>query len=269
MTTEHQRITGRTRLFAVIGDPVEQVQAPTMMNPLFARLGIDAVLVPVHATPAGLASVVRGLQSSGNVDGLLVTVPHKRAALDLADEVSAAAALSDGTNAMRRTPDGRWLADNFDGEGFVRGLRSAGHEPEGRHVWLLGAGGAGSAIAVSLLSAGAEVTVTDRDEHRVHTLVERLSPHFPGRLHSAAGPVAADLAVNATPLGMRPEDPLPFEPALLPDSTVVVDIVMKPRRTALLRTAETRGLRVHYGAAMLAQQLDLYVDFFSLGRRLA
>ena len=267
MTMEHQRITGSTRLFAVIGDPVEQVQAPTMMNPLFARLGIDAVLVPLHATPGGLAAVVRGLQSSGNVDGLLLTVPHKRAVLDLADEVSAAAALSNGANAMRRTPDGRWRADNFDGEGFVRGLRAAGHEPGGQHVWLVGAGGAGSAIAVSLLSAGAEVTITDRDEHRVCMLAERLSPRFPGRLHSAAGPVTADLAVNATPLGMHPEDPLPFDPLLLPSSTVVVDIVMKPRHTALLRTAEEHGLTVHHGAAMLAHQLDLYVDFFGLGRR--
>lgn len=103
----------------------------------------------------------------------------------------------------------------------------------------------------------------------MRTLAERLSPHFTGRLHSAAGPVAADLAVNATPLGMRPEDPLPFDPALLPSSTVVVDIVMKPRRTALLRTAEKHGLKVHHGAAMLAHQLDLYLDFFELGRRLS
>ncbi|GFH38215.1 shikimate dehydrogenase [Streptomyces pacificus] len=252
-------------MFAVIGDPVEQVQAPSMMNALFARHGIDAVLVPAHATPARLATVVRGLQSTGNVDGLLVTVPHKRAALDLADVVAPAAALSNGANAMRRAPDGRWEAGNFDGEGFVRGLRAAGHEPAGRHVWLVGAGGAGSAIAVSLLSAGAELTITDLDGHRAHTLTERLSPHFRGRLHRAAGPVAADLAVNATPLGMRPEDPLPFDPALLPRSTVVVDIVMKPRRTALLRTAERHGLLVHYGAAMLAHQLELYLDFFGLG----
>jgi shikimate dehydrogenase len=268
MATGHQLITGTTRLFAVIGDPVAQVQAPSMMNPLFARLGVDAVLVPVHAAPERLAAVVRGLQNTGNVDGLLVTVPHKRKILELADEVSPRAALGDGANAMRRTPAGRWQADNFDGEGFVRGLRAAGHEPRGSHVWLVGAGGAGSAIAVSLLSAGAEVTVTDRDGHRVRALAERLSPRFPGRLRSAAGPVAADFAVNATPLGMRPGDPLPFDPALLPGGTVVVDIVMKPRRTALLRRAEEHGLAVHHGAAMLAHQLDLYVDFFGLGGRL-
>lgn len=82
----------------------------------------------------------------------------------MADEVSPTAALSNGANAMRRAPDGRWQADDFDGEGFVRGLRAAGHEPAGRHVWLVGAGGAGSAIAVSLLSAGAELTITDREE---------------------------------------------------------------------------------------------------------
>ncbi|WP_406153129.1 hypothetical protein OG217_05445 [Streptomyces sp. NBC_01023] len=150
MTTQHQLITGSTRLFGVIGDPVEQVPAPSMMNSLFARLGIDAVLVPVHVRPARLAAVVRGLQSTENVDGLLITVPHKRAVWDW--PTSPTAALSDGANAMRCARDDRWLADNFDGEGFVRGLHAAGHEPQGRHVWLVGAGGAGSAIAVSLLS---------------------------------------------------------------------------------------------------------------------
>ncbi|MET9673054.1 shikimate dehydrogenase [Streptomyces sp. NPDC006482] len=259
-------ITGTTRLFAVLGDPVAQVQAPTMLNPLFARLGTDAVLVPVHATPERLADVVRGLQRIENLDGLLVTVPHKAALLSFADEIAPAAELSGSTNALRRIDGGRWEAANFDGEGFVRGLRAAGHDPAGRHVCLAGAGGAGCSIAVALLAAGAELTVWDRDAERVRTLVDRLGARWPGRVTGTTAPVAADIAVNATPMGLRPDDPLPFDPAGLRAGTVVADIVMKPRRTALLKAAEERGLPVHYGAPMLAEQLALYREFFRLDR---
>ncbi|MGW7056809.1 shikimate dehydrogenase family protein [Streptomyces sp. NPDC054887] len=264
MSATGPAVSGTTRLFAVVGDPVAQVQAPAMLNPLFARLGADAVLVPVHVSPQDLADVVRGLGRVRNFDGLLITVPHKAACLAFADDVSPAAALSGSTNAMRRTPEGRWQAENFDGAGFVRGLRAAGHEPRGRRVSLAGAGGAGCAIAVALLGAGAHVTVWDRERDRVERLVQRLAGYGDGRIAGATAPVAADIAVNATPMGLRPGDPLPFDPATLATGTVVADIVMKPRRTALLAAAEARGLAVHYGAPMLAEQLRLYREFFHL-----
>ncbi|WP_138895090.1 shikimate dehydrogenase family protein [Streptomyces chryseus] len=260
-------ISGTTRLFAVIGDPVAQVQAPAMLNPLFTRLGADAVLVPVHARPDDLADVVRGLKRVRNLDGLLITVPHKAACLAFADDISPAAALSGSTNAMRRTPEGRWQAENFDGAGFVRGLRVAGHDPRGRRVSLAGAGGAGCAIAVALVGAGAHVTVWDTEQDRVERLVRRLAGYGSGRIAGARAPVPADIAVNATPMGLRPQDPLAFDPAALDPGTVVADIIMKPRRTALIEAAEARGLRVHYGAPMLAQQLDLYREFFRLDER--
>ncbi|MEU3463313.1 shikimate dehydrogenase [Streptomyces sp. NPDC006733] len=265
-STGNPRITGTTRLFAVIGDPVAQVQAPSMVNPLFVELGADAVLVPVHARPENLRQVVTGLQRTENVDGLLITVPHKAAALRFADLVSPAAELSGGTNAIRRAADGAWHADNFDGEGFVRGLLAAGHNPYRKRIALAGAGGAGRAIAVALLLAGAELAVWDRDLARVKALVAQLAEHWPGRVTGSARPTleAADIAVNATPMGLNPADPLPFDPARLPDGAVVADIIMKPRVTPLLRAAEARGLRTQYGAPMLAQQLALYREFFGL-----
>lgn len=258
-------VSGTTRLYAVLGDPVSQVQAPAMLNPLFARLGTDAILVPVHVRPGDLDATVPGLQRVRNLDGLLVTVPHKADCLRFADEISPAARLSGSANALRRGPGGRWYADNFDGVGFVRGLLAAGHRPQTATVCLAGAGGAGSAIAVALLLAGARVTVWDTDTARVHRLVDRLAATWPGRVHAADGPVDADIAVNATPLGLRPDDPLPFAPERLRPGTLVADIVMKPRRTALLAAAEACGLPVHPGAPMLAEQLALYREFFALG----
>ncbi|MPY33710.1 shikimate dehydrogenase [Streptomyces adustus] len=262
-------ITGRTRLFAVLGDPVGQVRAPELLNPVFAELGLDAALVPVHAPAAHLGEVVRGLQRAGNVDGLLVTVPHKAAVLAFADVLSPAVRLAGAANVLRRGQDGRWYAENFDGAGFVAGLLHAGRAPAGRSVTLVGAGGAGSAIAAALVLAGvARLDIVDLDPARVRALVDRLSAHAPGVVRHSPLESArdADIVVNATPLGLREDDPLPFDPARLGPNTLVADIIMTPPETRLLRTAAALGLPVHPGAPMLLRQLDLYREFFGLRR---
>ncbi|PVD02970.1 shikimate dehydrogenase [Streptomyces sp. CS014] len=238
-----------------------------MLNPLFARLGVDAVLVPVHATPERLAEVVRGLQAIGNLDGLLITVPHKIKARAFADDLSPSVEISGSTNAMRREPDGRWFAENFDGTGFVEGLRSQGRSPHRKRVSLVGAGGAGGAIAAAVLQAGAEhLSVCDHDGRRLDALVSRLAQRWPGRVTGTATPEleAVDIAVNATALGLRADDPLPFAPAALPRGTVVADVIMKPRETPLLRVAAALGHHPHHGSHMLTQQLGLYQEFFRL-----
>ncbi|MEU5418571.1 shikimate dehydrogenase [Streptomyces sp. NPDC020667] len=258
-------VSGATRLYAVLGDPVAQVKAPGLLNPLLSESGLDAVVVPVHVRARDLAEVVEGLKRIGNLDGLLVTVPHKAALCGLADGLGPAAALIGTANAMRREPDGRWYAENFDGLGFVQGLQAAGHTVRDRHVALVGAGGAGSAIATALLMAdAARVSVHDTDRAQLDALLLRLGSRRPDGIR-ALGPgdlEAADFAVNATPLGMRSEDPLPFDPARVRPDAVVVDVVMKPHETALLSAAATAGRRVHHGIHMLEQQVPCYRAFF-------
>ncbi|WP_432841635.1 shikimate dehydrogenase family protein [Dactylosporangium sp. CA-092794] len=264
---EPPAISGRTRLFAVLGDPVLQVRAPALVNALFARLGHDGVLVPVQVGPADFETVLAGLRRIGNLDGLLVTVPHKFAARALADRVSPAAAAAGSVNALRREAGGGWYGDNFDGAGFVAGLRHAGVDPRGRTVLLAGAGGAGSSIAPALLDAGvAALRLCEPDPDRRDAVRRRLARHWPGRVTATALPVldGVDLAVNATPLGLRPADPLPFDPAGLPGHAVVADIIMQPHTTALLRAARARDLTVHHGHHMLDFQIDAYRRFFGL-----
>nr|AXL05397.1 shikimate dehydrogenase [uncultured bacterium] len=260
-------ISGTTRLYVVLGDPVTQVRSPGLLNPLFARLGVDAVLVPVHAKPGDLAQVVGGLRGIGNLDGIFVTVPHKTAAAGLADRRSPMVEITGSANALRREADGGWYAENFDGLGFVAGLAGAGHDPAGERVALVGAGGAGSAIAAALLAAGVDrLSVCDPDTAKLHALRDRLDAHWPGRTATSAEPDTdgAGLVVNATPLGLDPGDPLPFRPRLLPPGCVVADIIMKPRETRLLREAAELGHPVHYGMHMLDGQLDSYRAFFGL-----
>ncbi|MCK9922490.1 ThiF family adenylyltransferase, partial [Frankia sp. AgPm24] len=166
-----------------------------------------------------------------------------------------------------RPPGGGGPPDNFDGAGFVRGLARAGQPLEGTRVALMGAGGAGSAIAVALLGAGCrQLAIHDPDQAKCADLVARLDVHWPGRVTRAVRPALADadLAVNATPLGLRPDDPLPFPPEALPAGALVADIIMKPARTRLLDVAGALGLRTHPGIPMLAEQVDLYREFFGL-----
>ncbi len=269
VTRDATHVSGRTRLVAVLGDPVEQVRAPALLNRQLAAEGVDIVVVPVHVRPDDLETVVRGLQRTANLVGLLVTVPHKADILRLADVRSEAAELAGSTNALRRLDDGSWHADNFDGAGFCAGLAEAGHPPRGRHVVLVGAGGAGSAIAPALLAAGADrLVVHDVDEVRVKEVVHRVEGRWPGRVVTAADPDlrAADMVVNATPLGLRPEDPLPFDPARLRPGALVADIIMKPRETRLLRAAAEAGHPVLPGEPMLRHQMDLYRTYFGLVR---
>lgn len=261
-------ISGTPRLYVVLGDPVAQVRSPGLLNPLFADLDVDAVLVPVHAPPPHLERIVAGLQAVANLDGIFVTVPHKVAVAGLADRRSPMVEITGSANALRREADGRWYAENFDGTGFVAGLVEAGHDPKARRVSLVGAGGAGSAIAAAVLAAGADrLALCDPDTAKLAALKGRLDVHWPGRTSVSAEPdtAGADLVVNATPLGLRPGDPLPFRPDRLAPGRVVADIIMKPRETRLLREAAALGHDVHYGSHMLAGQLDSYRDFFGLG----
>ncbi|MFH9177304.1 shikimate dehydrogenase family protein [Streptomyces albogriseolus] len=260
-------IGGTTRLYAVLGDPVAQVQAPALINPLLAALHRDAVVVPVHARPPHLETVVRGLQRVENLDGLFVTVPHKVAVRSLADRCGPTVDIVGSANVLRREPDGTWLAENFDGSGFVAGLVAAGHDPRGSRAALVGTGGAGSAIAAALLAAGVEhLLVHDTDTARLGALAARLDTLWPGRVHPLAAPTLedTDIAVNATPLGLRAHDPLPFPLEPLPPGCVVADIIMKPRETRLLREAAARGHRIHHGIHMLEGQLNSYREFFDL-----
>jgi shikimate dehydrogenase len=260
-------ITGTTRLYAVVGDPIEQVQAPALLNALFCRLGTDAVLIPVNARPQDFSKIMQGLQRTRNLDGILITIPHKAAACWFASELRPMAAIAGSTNAMRRDDDGRWIADNFDGSGFVRGLESAGNSPRGKRVSLVGGGGAGSAIAAALLAAGtAHLWVCDQDTSKLAALLERLEERWPGRVTGCPAPdmLTADIAVNATALGLRPDDPLPFSLRALPPGALVADIIMKPRETALLKAAAALGHPVHHGMHMLEEQVDCYRDFFRL-----
>lgn len=263
-------LDGSTQLYGIVGDPIAAVRSPEVFNAMFARDGINAVLVPLHVAHGDIATAWAGLRSIRNLQGLIVTMPHKASVAPLLDELGDTARIVGAVNAARRGADGRWSGDMFDGIGFVDGLRAEGHEPRGWRVGLWGVGGAGSAIAVALAQAGvATLSVFDQDAARRDDLCRRLRAHFPA-LRIATQATAGegfDAVVNATPLGMKRTDALAFDPAALPRETLVVDVITKPEITPLLERAMATGHRVHSGrhmhlgqarraAAFLGYQLD-------------
>ena len=260
-------ITGRTRLLGIVGDPIAQVGSPQACNPRIAAAGADAVLLPFRVPEAEFEVAMAGLMRLGNLDGLLVTIPFKQRVLDLADTVRPVAALVGAANALRREADGRWTADMFDGVGLLRALAGLGVSPEGASVLLLGAGGAGRAIGVSLARAGAaRIGIHDLDRARGEALAARVREAAPGCAGAAAEPVARgyDIVINATPVGMRPGDGLAAPLGPLAGVAAVIDIVPKPPMTPLLAAAAEAGCRIAGGQVMIEGQAEAVLEFFGL-----
>ncbi|WP_225773381.1 shikimate dehydrogenase family protein [Pseudomonas sp. Marseille-Q5115] len=253
-------ISGATRLYAIIADPIIQVKTPQVINALFEQVGHEGVMVPFHVTASGLPVVIAGLRSLANLEGFIVTVPHKTAMLSLCDQVTAHAQQVGAVNVVRRSPAGELIGDILDGIGFVAGLRQEGFEPAGASVYLAGAGGAANAIAFALAEAGvARLTVANRTAAKAEALLARLRAAFPTLpLHLGnADPSGHTLVVNATSLGLREGDPLPCDTGRLSADQWVAEIIMQPARTPLLLAAAAQGCRVQEGLPMLLCQARL------------
>jgi shikimate dehydrogenase len=260
-------IDGKTRLYAIVADPIEQVKTPQTINALLAARGFNGVLVPTHVAPSDLPDYFKALRGIKNFGGLVVTVPHKQAIARLCDEVSDAARLIGAVNVVRRQADGRMVGEILDGKGFVAGLRGNGIEPKGLKVFMAGAGGAANAIAFALAEAGvASLGIHNRTIDKVNDLASRLHQVFPGVSVQAVGsnPKGFDLVVNATSLGMKESDPLPMNLDDLVPEQVVAEIIMKPELTAMLKVAQERGCKIHYGLPMLRSQADLMIQFMGV-----
>jgi len=252
-------LSGETRIHLIVGDPISQAKSPAGLTQEFAARGINAVCIPMQVAVADFDGFVAAAKRVQNIDGIVVTVPHKLAAPRHCETLTKRARLLGAVNAMRREPDGRWFGDMTDGVALVAALRHAGCDPKGRRGLVVGVGGAGSAVALALAEAGARVAVHDIDAARRDDLRARLAA-----LDIAAGsadPSGCDLVVNATPLGMTAGDPLPVDATKLAPRALVADLVTKPAVTPLLEAARSRGAAIVTGADMFAPQAGILADF--------
>ena len=262
-------LSGKTTLIAHIGFPTTAFKAPLIYNPWFDSKGIDAMVVPMSVKAEDYPVSLREIFKMDNVHGALVTMPHKVTTASLVDEVSTTAKIAGACNAILKRPDGSLLGDMFDGSGFVRGIQRNGFKCEGAKVLLVGAGGVGSAIAASLAAAGiGAISVYKTKSDAAVNLVARLQQYYPQidtRLVYTTDVTGFDLIVNGSPLGMKDDDPLPFDLTNLSPSTFVGEVVMKKEMTPLLEIAKAKGCPYVIGTAMLFEMIPAYLEFFGFG----
>jgi len=261
-------ISGRTEIIAHLGFPTETFTAPMIYNPWFAHHGIDAVVVPMGVRAADYTAFLRPLFRLSNIRGALVTMPHKMTTVGLLDSVSSAVQIAGSCNAILRRADGSLHGDMFDGVGFTRGAKRKGFEFAGADCLVIGAGGVGSAIAAAIAAERpGSLALFDIRQAVAEALADRLHRHFPG-LQIVLGnndPAGYQLAVNATPLGLSPDDPLPFDPKRVEPDAFVGDVVLREGLTPLLQAIARQDHRYQVGTDMLFEQIPAYLEFFGYG----
>ncbi|MGE8367811.1 shikimate dehydrogenase family protein [Cupriavidus basilensis] len=258
-----ETLNGATRVHFIVGDPIAQVKSPAGVTQAYQDRGHNAMVMPAHVAPADLSAWMAGVSRAKNVDGLIVTVPHKFACFDLCATASDRATFLRTVNVMRRNADGSWHGDMFDGQGFVQAMRGNGCEPAGKSALLIGAGGAGSAIAHALVMAGvSKLAIHDEDEVRRTTLIKRLAGMDRAAVeHGSTDPAGFDIVLNATPAGMKEGDPCPVQLDRLAASTFIGCVITVPAVTPLIAAARAKGCATMTGADMFGRVRDLMVDF--------
>jgi len=245
-------------LAGVIGFPIGHSRSPRLHGYWLNHYGLKGYYNPMSVRPADLAEVLRALPKLG-FRGVNVTIPHKIAALQLADTVTDRASLIGAANTLTFKPDGSFRADNTDGYGFIQNLRQAAPNwnPKLGASLVIGAGGASRAVVAALLGEGApKILLSNRTRQRAEMLTE----DFGGRVEVidwnriADAMEGATTIVNATSMGMVNQPELPFSVAAAPQGALVTDLVYTPMETPLLAAARARGLQVVDGLGMLLHQ---------------
>jgi shikimate dehydrogenase len=258
-------LSGATRLVPILAHPVDHVRAPRLYNPAFAAAGLDWCQVPMGVHPDDFAATVAQLARVGNLQGLNLTIPHKAAAHALCARLGPEARRTGVVNTMRIDADGQWSGESFDGVGFVEAARANGMLWPERPVLLVGAGGAGTAIAFALAAEGVRcIHIANREPEHAEQLTQGLRRAFPGiaaDTDAHRGLREAGLAVNATSLGLHEGDPMPFDAALLPHDAALFDIIAA-RDTELMAACAARGLKVIGGKPMIDHQIAAQIAFW-------
>jgi shikimate dehydrogenase len=259
-------ITGTTRLYAIIGDPIEHVRTPMAFNDYFAARNIDAVCLPIHIARDDLPRGWAGLRSVRNLDGFIVTAPHKQESAQLCDALEGDGAYTKVVNTVRREKDGSFTGTLLDGRGFVSGLTTHGHQVAGRRFYIAGAGGAGTALAYALAGSGAAaITIHNRTRSKAERLVAGVAKAFPACQVTLGNADASghDIVVNATSLGLPGSGPVILDFSSLAPGPFVCDVIPNPPDTPFLQQARTAGATTIDGRGMLLNQAAINIELWT------
>ncbi len=258
------KVDAATELYGIFGNPARHSLSPFIHNTLFRELGINAVYLAFQIEENSLALAFEAIRALG-MRGVNVTIPFKEKAENFVDEIPED--IDRGVGAINTVVNkkGRLFGFNTDGPGFIRALKEElAFTPEGKRIFLLGAGGAARGAAFAAAHAKAdEIFIHNRTPGRAEGLAEYLAEHFP---ETEIRPISGfeelrgnkiDLVVNATSCGMKPDDPPPFDLKLLGHQACVYDLIYSPAETHLLKQAKNLGWVHANGLGMLANQAAL------------
>ena len=254
-------VSGKTKVYAVIGDPIEHSLSPAMQNAAFDACKLDSVFLAFKVKSAEVGYAISGTRAL-SIQGLNVTMPHKNAVIGFLDEVDQTAQLLDAVNTVKNE-NGKLCGFNTDGAGALAALNENGVEPKGKKVVLLGAGGAARAVAFALAREADELSILNRTLVSAAELADLLKQEFDANVIAyALSPLAvkanvaeADLLINATSVGMKPNAGQTLvAPEWLKPDLAVMDIVYDPIETKLAKDAKAAGAKVVSGVEMLVYQ---------------
>jgi shikimate dehydrogenase len=265
-------ISGKTSVFGIFGHPVEHTFSPGMHNAAFAKIKRDACYVPFAVAPSDLERAVRAIVPLG-ICGLNITIPHKETILPFLDDLTDDARMIGAVNTIE-VNRGNLIGHNTDGRGFLRSLSvETRFRPKGKTFLMIGSGGAARAVGINLALSGATtILLCDIDsvkasklardiENKTSTRVKVLTPD--GLEKNAQ---LAECIINATPLGLKPGDPLPIPRHLIRKDQLICDLVYNPLQTPLLKTARSAGAKTLSGIGMLLYQGVIAFEIWTGGK---
>ena len=256
---EGSLISGKTKVYGIIGDPIEHTMSPIMHNAAFKKLGIDCWYLPFRVRKEELGKAIEGMRAL-NISGLNVTIPHKVAVIPFLDKLDPMARKIGSVNTIVND-DGVLTGYNTDATGFLQALLEKGIRPEGKNIVILGAGGASRAISFILAERGGNLVILNRTLDKAKEWVSRLSKILNREAKAlkldeenlVVAMEKADILINATSVGMSPDETL-VPAQLLKPGLIIFDIVYNPIKTRLLREAEAAGGQTISGLDMLVWQ---------------
>jgi shikimate dehydrogenase len=258
-----------TKIYGVLGYPAKHSLSPVMHNAAFKALRINAEYKIFEIEPYELNIFLTSL-SKNNIFGLNVTVPYKEKVMPSLDSISSEAELIGAVNTIKVSKF-RLGGFNTDGEGFLKSLsEDLNFEPKGKNIAILGAGGAAKAVSVFLSKHKPKaIAVYDIDKAKLSGLIAHLKDNFDDIDYVAASSIAelsiekCNLLINATPIGMKDDDPCLVNSEVLHSKLLVYDLIYNPPETKLLALAKEVGAKVSNGLGMLLHQGALSFELWT------
>ena len=258
-----------TKIFGCIADPINHVKAPTLFTKLFQEKNINAIMIPINVSSENLEFFFSGVKSIKNFVGMTVTIPHKMNVLKYCDHLEKEAIDSQSVNWIK-IENKQIIGTNFDGIGFVHGLKNKNLIIENKDFAIFGIGGAGASICYSLIRAKArKLKLINRNSDKLNLLAKKLKNlKFNTEIliddFKNYDISEYDYVINATSLGLKKNKDLIFDVKKTKVDCTVIDIVMDPEETILIKEAIKYNRNYHLGKNMLVSQINLAGKFFNL-----